>query len=89
MEGLVAGLDPVVGGARRGAFQPHVDGKIEHQGEFGAIVAHHVPLERSDQGFGRAAAEPQRCFLIDASPAADEVTQAIWCAVQARLGVSA
>ena len=35
-----------------------------------------------------ADAEPQRCFVIDAAPAAEDVAASIWSAVQARLGVS-
>ena len=35
-----------------------------------------------------AAKEPERCFVIDASPPPEEVSAAIWGAVQARLGVS-
>ena len=55
-------------------------------------------IEARDDGFHQrlraaflqiAAAEPQRCFLIDAAPAPDEVAASIWCALQARLGVSA
>ena len=55
-------------------------------------------IEARDSGFHQrlraaflqiAAAEPQRCFLIDAAPAPDEVAASIWSAVQARLGVSA
>jgi dTMP kinase len=36
-----------------------------------------------------AAAEPHRCFVIDAAPGPDEVAASIWSAVQARLGVTA
>ena len=55
-------------------------------------------IEARDDGFHQrlraaflqiAAAEPQRCFLIDAAPVPDEVAASIWGAIQARLGVSA
>ena len=55
-------------------------------------------IEARDDGFHQrlraafleiAAAEPQRCFLIDAAPPPDEVSASIWAAVQARLGVCA
>lgn len=55
-------------------------------------------IEARDDGFHQrlrtaflqiAAADPQRCFVIDAAPGPDEVAAAIWGAVQARLGVSA
>jgi len=36
-----------------------------------------------------AAADPRRCFVIDAAPTPDEVEASIWGAVQARLGGSA
>jgi dTMP kinase len=35
-----------------------------------------------------ASSDPQRCFVIDATPGPDEVAASIWSAVQARLGVS-
>ena len=36
-----------------------------------------------------AAREPERCVVVDASPAPDEVSGRLWDAVQARLGVTA
>ncbi len=55
-------------------------------------------IEARDDGFHQrlraaylqiAIAEPQRCFVIDAAPAPDEVAAGVWSAIQARLGVSA
>ena len=97
-EALIASLERHVVGDDRPELTLVLDLPIEVGLKRAAARTAYDRIEARDEAFHRrlraaflqiAAAEPQRCFLIDASPAADEVTQAIWCAVQARLGVSA
>lgn len=74
---LVLVADPVVAAARL-ATRPPRDDRYEDLGEAFA--------RRIDQGFRAiAAAEPDRCVLIDANGIADEVHAAIWAVVAARL----
>ena len=71
---------PIEVGLQRAAARNAYD-RIEARGE-----AFHRRLRTAFLQI--ATAEPQRCFVIDAAPAPDEVSRAVWCAVQARLGVS-
>lgn len=74
---LVLVADPAVAAARL-AMRPPRDDRYEELGE--------AFNRRIDQGFRAiAAAEPDRCMLIDANGTPDEVHAAIWAAAAPRL----
>ncbi len=97
-EALIASLERLVVGEDRPELTLVLDLPIEVGLQRAAARNAYDRIEARGEAFHRrlraaflqiAIAEPQRCFVIDAAPTADEVAQAIWCAVQARLGVSA
>ena len=97
-EALIASLERLVVGEDRPELTLVLDLPIEVGLQRAAARNAYDRIEARGEAFHRrlraaflqiATAEPQRCFVIDAAPTPDEVAQSIWCAVQARLGVSA
>ncbi len=97
-EGLIAALERHVVGDDRPDLTLVLDLPVEVGLERAGARTTLDRIEARDEGFHQrlraaflqiAETESQRCFVIDAAPTPDEVTAAIWSAVQARLGVSA
>ncbi len=96
-EALIAALERQVVGDERPELTLVFDLPVEVGLQRAAARTAYDRIEARDGGFHErlraaflqiAQAESERCFVIDASPTAEEVEVAVWAAVQARLGVS-
>ncbi len=73
---------PAEAGLARAAGRLDDEGRFESKG-----AAFHARLRQAFLAIARA--EPDRCAIIDASAPVADVAEAVWAAVQARLGVEA
>ncbi len=70
---------PVAAGLARAAGRDHLETRFESKGE-----AFHERLRAAFRDI--AAAEPERCAVIDADASREAVSRAIWNVVEQRLG---